>query len=300
MAKVKHILLVFNPLARSGRAAKDLPAIRQAFEQKQVTMEILKSANPGEIRQCLARFDFSAFDAVVAAGGDGTLFEVVNGLMLQAVEQRPPLGVIPIGTGNAFARDIGLSGGDWKTAVEKICGGQFRRIDLGQLSWAGGQYYFLNVVGFGLVVDAARTAGSLKGVGRLAYTLGALWQMLKLRSFRLKLQCDEVVLEQETLLVEISNSRYTGTSFLMAPAAKLDDGLLDLTLVRKVSRLRLLRLFPTIYSGKHVEHEEVSVLQGSYFQISSPASYVLLADGEFSGQTPAEIRSVPAAIRIFY
>jgi diacylglycerol kinase (ATP) len=263
-------------------------------------MEILESANPGEIRQCLARTDFSTFDAVVAAGGDGTLFEVVNGLMLQAPEQRPPLGVIPVGTGNAFARDIGLSGGDWKTAIEKICAGHCRRIDLGQLSWGGGQYYFLNIVGFGFVVDAALMAGRLKGLGRLAYTLGALSHLVKLRSFSLQLESDGVAIEQECLLVEISNSRYTGTSFLMAPGAKLDDGLLDLTLVRKVSRLRLLRLFTTIYSGKHVDHEEVSVIRGSCFQINGPASSILLADGEFIGQTPAEIRCVPAAIRIFY
>lgn len=95
-----------------------------------------------------------------------------------------------------------------------------------------------------------------------------------------------------------SNFRYAGTSFLMAPAARLDDSRVDLTLVRLLPRIRLLRLFPSIYSGKHVEYPEVTVLQGKEINILQPADSPLMMDGEFVGTTPARIRCLPGELRM--
>lgn len=296
---LKNILLLTNPRAGGGRAQRLLPDVERRFRAQDIKLTTCSSTAPGSLRSVLAQRELAEVDAVVVAGGDGTLFEALNGLMAHRPEARPPLGVVPLGTGNAFARDLGLQPGDWQASLALIFRGACRPIDVGQVDCADGRLFFLNIAGIGFVVAGAVTASRLKAVGKSAYTLAALWQALKLQSSRLRIEIDGQLIEQDNLFAEISNSRFTGTSFLMAPAARLDDGLLDVTLVRKLSRLRLLSLFPTIYSGSHVNYPEVTVMQGRHIHIYEPVASPMLIDGEFIGVTPAEIRCLPAALRVF-
>jgi len=126
-----------------------------------------------------------------------------------------------------------------------------------------------------------------------------LWQAMRLRSHRLHIELDGEVLDEEALFVEVSNTRFTGTSFLMAPAAQFDDGLLDVTLVRRLPRYRLLRLFPTIYRGRHVEYPEVLTRRARELRILAPAGLILAPDGEFRGQTPATVACLHRELEIF-
>jgi diacylglycerol kinase (ATP) len=294
-----RVLLVFNPAACSGRAARTLPAIVQAFAARGVVAETLLTRHAGHATAHLAACSLQGFDGVVAAGGDGTLFEVVNGLYRREHPERIALGVIPLGTGNAFARDLGLEPGDWAGAVNIIAAARKKAVDVGRVATPSGQFHFLNIIGMGFVVDAGLTARKLKHLGRGAYTLATLWQVLKLKAYRLQLETDGKIIEQDNVFVAISNTRYTGTTFLIAPSARMDDGLLDVTLLRKLPRLRVLRLFPTIYSGRHVEFEEVSVIQARSIRILSPAGYPMAPDGEFRGETPAEITCLHRDLDLF-
>jgi diacylglycerol kinase (ATP) len=117
-----------------------------------------------------------------------------------------------------------------------------------------------------------------------------------MRSQRMRVVVDGRAREEELLMIEVSNSRYTGTNFLMAPSARLDDGLLDVTLVRALPRRRLLRLFPSIYDGSHVGVEEVTVLQGREIHLSAEHGLALVVDGELRGRTPVAIECLPAAL----
>lgn len=297
-----NLLLVFNSNALSGRAARLLPAIRAALQQF-ASVELLQTRGAGDARQRFAQTDLGPFDGVVAAGGDGTLFEVLNGLYARPAERRVPLGVLPVGTGNAFARDLGLLPGDWARGAEIIRSGRTRRFDVGRVEFdsagAAGGYHFLNIVGAGLPVDAMRTAERLKFLGRPAYSLAALWHGLLMQSHSLRVEADGELIEEDAIFVEISNTRYTGTSFLMAPAARFDDGLLDLTVVRRLTRRRLLRLFPTVYRGHHVGHPEVLTRQARIIRITAPVGLDLAPDGEFRGHTPATVRCLQRDLAIF-
>jgi diacylglycerol kinase (ATP) len=224
---------------------------------------------------------------------------VLNGLYEHPAGRRVPLGLVPVGTGNAFARDLGLLPGDWEKGVGIIRAGRQRRVDVGRVTHEGGVYHFLNIVGAGLPVDAMRTAERLKLLGKSAYSLAALWRALRLQTYPMRLEIDGDLLEQQALFVEISNSRYTGTSFLMAPAAEFDDGLLDVTLLRRLSRRRLLRLFPTIYRGRHVEHAEVLTRRARCVRLLAPAGLLLAPDGEFRGSTPATVECLPRDLSLF-
>lgn len=291
--------MVFNPHASFGRAARLLPALRAALRPF-ATVEVLETRGAGDAVKWAARADLSAFDGVLAAGGDGTLFEVLNGLYAHPPQRRVPLGLVPVGTGNAFARDLGLMPGDWARGVGIIRSGTVRRVDVGRVSFGeDSSYHFLNIVGAGLPVDAMRTAGHLKWIGRSAYSLAALWRAVLLRTYPLVVEIDGDRIEQEAVFVEVSNTRYTGTSFLMAPSARYDDGLLDVTLVRRLPRRRLLRLFPSIYSGRHVEYPEVLTRQARRVRLLAPRELQLAPDGEFRGQLPATIECLPGDLSIF-
>lgn len=292
------LLLIFNPHASAGRARKLLPDILAALEASN-DVDLLLTDGPGAASKLVAGTALGGYDGVVAAGGDGTLFEVLNGLYAHPVEQRLPLGLVPVGTGNAFARDLGLQPGEWEKGTAIICAGRTRRVDVGRVETQQKLFYFLNIVGAGLPVDAMQTALKLKMFGQSAYSLATLWRALQLRSYPLRLILDGEELHLESMFVEVSNTRYTGTSFLIAPAAQLDDGLLDVTLVGRLSRSRLLRLFPSIYSGKHVDYPEVITRKVREIRIEAPPEMVLAPDGEFCGRTPALIRCLPGDLKIF-
>ena len=293
-----RLLLVFNPHAGAGRAARLLPGVRSALEGF-AALDVLKTGGAGDATRLVAAADLSSYDGLIATGGDGTLFEVLNGLYTHDKAQRIPLGLVPVGTGNAFARDLGLLPGDWEKAVGLIRAGRLRPVDVGRVKTPSETYYFLNIVGAGLPVDAMTLAAKLKFLGNSAYTLAALWRAIKLKSYPLTIEIEGNIIRQDSMFLEISNTRYTGTSFLMAPDAVLDDGLLDVTLLGKLSRLRLLRLFPTIYKGHHVRYEEIQTCRAQEIRITAPEGLVLAPDGELRGCTPATITCLLRDLQIF-
>lgn len=294
------LLIILNPNAGHGRSAKKLTDIKALLNKKGITATIKTSTHPGHGTKLASNSDLERYDGLVAAGGDGTLFEVLNGLYQHPKEKRIPLGLLPIGTGNAFARDLGLAPFDLPQAIEKLSRAQTRSIDVGKVETSSASYYFLNILSLGFAVDASQTAQNFKFLGNTAYTLGTLWQTLKLRSYPLVLNIDDKTIEQDNIFLTISNSRYTGTHFLIAPDASCEDGLFDLTLLRKLPRHRLLKLFPTIYDGKHVMHKEIETYQASDIHIQSPAGMLLGPDGEFLGRTPAKITCLHQDLEFFY
>jgi diacylglycerol kinase (ATP) len=294
-----NLLIIFNPNAAHGRSARKLAAIKAKFKSLGIQTIFKPTTHPGHGTELVADTDLSGFDGLVAAGGDGTIFEVLNGLYRHPKPARIPLGLLPIGTGNAFARDLGLNPGAWSDAIDMLHRGRTRQVDVGHVKSADRSYYFLNIVGMGFTVDAGMSAQKLKFLGNTAYTLATLWQVLKLKSYPLVLELDGREIRNDNVFITISNTRYTGTHFLIAPDASIDDGLFDVTILESLPRLRLLKLFPTIYEGRHVEYQEVSTCKASRINIHSPKAMLLGPDGELTGRSPAEITCLRQDLTIF-
>ena len=295
---VLKLLLIFNPHAATGRAARLLPRIRERLARFS-ELTILTTEYAGHARELVAGSQLEGFDGLVAAGGDGTLFEVLNGLYQHEKEIRLPMGLVPVGTGNAFARDLGLMPGDWKKGIDIIRAGRHRLLDVGRAETRTEVFHFLNIIGLGFPVDAMKTSEKLKVLGKSAYTAAVIKEILQLKSYRLNVEIDGNNIEEKNVFVEISNTRYTGTSFLIAPHARLDDGLLDVTLLRELPRMRLLRLFPSIYSGRHVDYAEVSTCKASTIKIILPENCLLAPDGELYGETPVTVTCLRQDLEFF-
>ena len=148
-----RLLLVFNPHAGAGRAARLLPGVRSALEGF-AALDVLRTGGAGDATRLVAAADLSSYDGLIATGGDGTLFEVLNGLYTHDKAQRIPLGLVPVGTGNAFARDLGLLPGDWEKAVGLIRAAHLRQVDVGRVKTPAETYCVLNIVGAGRPCDA--------------------------------------------------------------------------------------------------------------------------------------------------
>ncbi len=293
------VLLVYNAHAAHNRAKKILPEVEACFVDNGLQFDLRLTDYPEHAVDIVGKADFSRYDGVVAAGGDGTLFEVINGYYRNPEPGKIPLGVLPIGTGNAFARDFELDVSRWENAVEIIRLGKPRRVDVGKYHTHGQDYYFLNILGLGFVADVGKTAHKLKFFGNVAYTLGVFYQMVFLKAYRVKIDADGRTIEGENIFVEISNTRYT-SNFLMAPGAKIDDGLLDVTLLGKASRRRLIQCFPKIFTGEHIHMDEVEHFKAKSISVETSVPKVLTPDGELVGITPVKVECLRQAVPVFW
>lgn len=294
------ILLIHNPQAGGGRGRKSLSGIEDRLRAGGCDPDILLTRHPGHGIDLAREADLSRYAGVVASGGDGTAFEVVTGYFRNPCIGKPPLGLIPCGTGNAFVRDMGIMGPDWEKAVDIILGGRLKAVDVSRFTTQGEIYHSLNILGVGFVSDVSETAARLKFIGNNAYLIGTFYHLVSLRFHPLKITFDGRTESIDALFATVSNSRYTGTTFLMAPLAKLDDGLLDLVAVTRISRLRILRLFKTIFTGEHIREPEVIYHQAKKVLIETSRPRVLNVDGEVMGRTPVEIECLPGALQVFW
>ena len=216
-----RILIALNPAAGGKTALKKHDQIKKTATKLGLEPEFIISTHKGYIAQAIEQTALNNYDAIVAAGGDGTLFELVNGWMRNSSLNKPPVGILPIGTGNSFALDINLATNDIKTALEIIASNKVQRVDLGKYTTPEGSGYFANILGIGFVTDVIKTAQYIKALGNITYIVGVLHRMLLLKSHKLRITVNGETFEQDNLLVEVSNTKYTGKDFLMAPTPAL-------------------------------------------------------------------------------
>ena len=294
------ILVIYNPQAGGGRARKLLPLITNGLETTGIDADILLTESSGHGIELAANADLSKYDALVASGGDGTLFEMLNGYFQNKGKKKPPIGLIPNGTGNAFMKDLGLVKSDWQKAIDIIKKNQPKALDIGRFECEGISRYFINIVGMGFVSSVAQAAESFKWMGNTAYTFATLIKMINLKAQKLEMEVDGELLHREGVFVEVANSRCTGTSFVMAPKAKLDDGLLDVVLLNKISRIKLLRVFTSIYDGTHINYPEVEYFQAKKIKVIEQHPEALIPDGEILGRSPVEFECLAGAVQFLW
>ncbi len=292
------ILLIYNPFSAHGRARRLLPQIQKIFIEKGIDLDVKLTKYPTNATEIAREIDFSQYDGIAAGGGDGTLFEVINGYFRNKGAGSIPLGVLPVGTGNAFAKDLKLDNTKWIEAIDIMAANKTRKVDVGLFKTAKNEYYFINILGLGFVSDVTKTALSLKVFGNVSYLLGVLYQTIFLKNHKLRIEIDGKILERENIFVEISNTRYT-SNFLMAPDAQFDDGLLDITLLGKLSRIKLLQSLPKVFTGEHVHLDEVETFKAKEMTVETDVPKILTPDGEVMEQTPMEVKCLHHAIDVF-
>jgi diacylglycerol kinase (ATP) len=265
----------------------------------------------------LAAHAVGRYEKVIAAGGDGTVHEVVNGLMRGAAEAPDvAFGVLPLGSGDDFAKmlppgvPVGAKAPGWEESVRRVARGRMQRFDVGRLSGKGlrdglgdGPHYFANGmdVGFGAVgaLNAARIRWPLTGMA--TYLAALAKTMIDYPTLTLRLQLDGgEPFEQASTMTAVMNGRCFGSGFWVCPEASPDDGVLDLMVTERVSRLQILRLVPKIMRGAHGGDPALKLLRARRVVIESREPLVVEADGElpFEAARRVEVEVLPRRLAV--
>ena len=245
------------------------------------------------LRDRAGRVRRSDYDVLVASGGDGTLHEVVNGLVRSSKDARPKLAVCPMGRGNDFAAEIGIA--DESDTFDAVVSGESRLLDLGR----SGNGVFLSIAGTGFDARAARRAQETPFLsGSALYTYAVLRTLLDFRPLEARVRHDGGTYEGLITFAAVGNARRYGGGMRIAPEADLEDGLLDLCLVRDISRLTLLRMFPTVFSGSHLAHPSVLYRKTRFVEIETTEPAEVFADGEYLQRTPLRLDVLPRELEV--
>lgn len=277
--KIKFIV---NPAAGKGKAAKVIDNIKNKLQQSKHSFSIEKTSSAKDAIYMAKKAVAEKYDIVVAVGGDGTIYEVVNGIAGSSIH----LGIIPAGTGNDFARTVGIPE-NVDDALEIILKNNITRIDMGCVNGN----YFMNFVSVGFDVQVMKEMEVVKKYvsGTWAYIVSVFKALLNYKGTKVHLLLDNQLIEKEVLLVTAANGKYFGGGMMIAPDADLRDGYFDVCVVNKLSKLRLIRLFPTIFKGTHIREPEVDYYKAKQVEILSDNSFVN-CDGEIIGTTPITVK----------
>ena len=280
---MKRMKVVLNPIAGRGRGARVESELQSALQEEGIEFDLERTARPGHAVELARQAVGDGFEIVVAAGGDGTMHEVVNGLMAASGGgDTGTLGIIPIGSGSDFAHTVGVPP-NLRAACHRLAHGQVQVVDVGQITMPGQAVrYFDNTLGIGfdgVVTVEARKVKWLRGMALyLPVVLKTVFLSLKVP--RATIEYDGQTLTLPALMICVANGPREGGGFLVAPQAQPDDGLFDLCIAREVSRLAQLALIPHFIQGTHVNKEPVTMARAKRVTISSPDDLVAHVDGE--------------------
>jgi diacylglycerol kinase (ATP) len=294
--EIARVTVLTNPLSGHGNAPHAAERAIAQFQRRGVDVCEIVGVEPGHACRLVDEALADGTDALVVAGGDGVI-----SLALQALARNDiPLGIVPAGTGNDHAREFGLPTGDPEAAADIVADGWTETIDLGRIDSRGGAHKWFGTVmaaGFDSLVSD-RTNRMRWPHGRMRYNVAMVAELSKLRLLPFRLTFDdgpEVV--TELTLAAFGNTRSYGGGMLSCPHADHADGQLDVTMVHSASRTRLIRLFPTVFRGTHVDLDEVTTARARSIYVDSPGINAY-ADGDFACPLPVMVSAVPRALQI--
>jgi diacylglycerol kinase (ATP) len=298
----KKTLLILNPAAGKGKGKKNFDAVLSALSEKFKNLEVKTSEYPGHIVEISKNAVKDGCQRIISIGGDGTPFEVINGLYAEGKPgQEIELGMIPAGTGNSFIRDFDeASPGKW---VKHVLNGKSRKVDMVEFTYfkQGKEIknYFINILGVGLIADILKlTNEKLKFLGALGYSMAVLIRLFKGMNNRMKVTIDNQNFELKNSALVISNSKYTGGEMKIAPMADTNDGKVDMIVFNEVNRTEIINIFANVFKGKHVNHPKVRIFNGAEMEIDAEPQQLLMADGELLGETPMKLKVLPGELKI--
>jgi diacylglycerol kinase (ATP) len=290
-------LVIVNPVAGGGRAQRIVPWLRERLASPGAG-RLVVTRRAGEAEELAAAARASGHDRAVAVGGDGTVQEVVNGLL---TDDAPiELGVIPVGTGNDLARSLGLPGrreAAWAIAM----GEPTRAVDVGRgRNGAGTERWFASAGGIGFDAQVAAAMATRRGwqASRAGYLLTTLGELRRFDNRHVEVTIDGERFERDVLFIAFANGEYYGGGMHICPGAQPDDGRLDVCVVGDISRLTALRQLPNLYRGTHLRHPAVTMYAGAELQIEGDAGTRIHLDGEPFGALPLEITLRAGALRV--
>jgi diacylglycerol kinase (ATP) len=291
---------IINPAAGGGRCGKLAPDAIDRVQRDGVGVQVIRTSRPGEATEMARQAYADGYRKFLAIGGDGTAFEIINGLFPEALTGgRPTLAFLPLGTGNSFLRDFTTRGVEH--TIEALRNGARRPCDVIRLRHSDGEIYFLNLLSLGFPADVgALTNRRFKRWGELGYILGVLAQLVRLRHSAFAHRLDAAIDwdRRQCLFLTFSNSKFTGGKMMIAPRADATDGKIEYVRWSPIGRLRLLWLFPRLFSGTHIDHRLASRATAERVELDLKSPVNAMIDGEILALQCRSIEILPGALDV--
>lgn len=288
---MKHLHFVVNPAAAGSTCIRRFSALQPMLERRGINYSVVYSEYPGHVTELVQQAITADVDCVVAVGGDGTAREVAEALVHTGI----PMGILPIGTGNDLIRALKIPA-NLDDAVELLISGTPRPVDAATAN----DRVYLNVAGFGFDVKVLeRTKHYKKKLqGLFPYILGLLHALIHLRSWNIQVTTDGETYSQQALVVAVGNGTHIGGGMMVTPLAVVDDGLLDVCIIKSVGRMQLLRALRRFIGGKHLEMEITRYFKVTELTVKCGSQAQLQLDGEIMLSTPVTFCVLPHALEI--
>jgi len=289
----RKVKIILNPMADMGnawRVARDLRSV--TVERGGVDWS--GTVYPGHAIELARQAGEEGYDMVIAMGGDGTVHEVVNGLMQVPENKRPILGVVPVGSGNDFAHGIGASKNS-NEALTRALNGEASTVDLGLMTDENSRKeYFDNTLGIGFGAIVTIRSHKLPILRGFLMYLTAVLQTILIdhNPIRMQIETDGKKWEQSVIYLVLCNGPREGGGFLIAPDAKIDDGIFHFALIQNVSRLMMFRIVPEVMKGTHGRFKQVTMDTCKKFTLTADRPLYIHADGEIFSGLGSDLRKV--------
>ena len=290
---------IVNPAAGGGRCGKLAGPALDRLRTAGVSIEAHETRGPGDGIQ-LARDAYRAgFRRFLAVGGDGTSYEIVNGLFPEALDgERPQLAFLPLGTGNSFLRDFSTRGAGH---AEALLAGRSRDCDVLRMAHKGGVLYYINLLSVGFAADVAFLRHErFQRYGELGYLLALFTCLARLdrRPFPLRVDSQAEYDRRSCLFLTFNNSRFTGGKMMIAPDADPSDGLIEYVRWGPIGRLGLIANLHTLYTGTHVKHPLASRQAARQIEFQLEAPVHVMVDGEVLKLECQKLEVLPRALEV--
>ena len=293
-------LAIVNPAAGGGRSARLLPSALKRLAQAGIEVKVATTRSPGEATEIARNAYARGMRHFIAVGGDGTSYELVNGLFPQAIgKELPTLGFLPLGTGNSFLRDFSNRGVEH--AIESLIAGKSRPCDVMRMRHRSGEIYYINLLSMGFSADVATLrARRFSRWGELGYFASIFLTLARFnrRPFPLRVEEQENFDNRPCLFVTFNNSKFTGGTMMIAPKAEVDDGRVEYVRWGPIGRIGLIRNLPGLYDGTHIQHPlaECKAVRRVEFKLDAPADVMI--DGEVLSLQCEELDILPRALNV--
>jgi diacylglycerol kinase (ATP) len=282
--------IIANPAAGRGKSATIVQQLEGMLRERKVKFDISLTKAPGDATDLARAAATEGWPVIISVGGDGTICEVVNGL----VDTDSALGIISCGTGNDIARNLGVPTNVGQ-AIDTLLTGERRKIDVGIEK----DQVFVDIAGIGFPCDVSRRANAMQKVkGPLAFFAATYKALSALKAIPVRIELDHDTMETNVISVTISNMKYAGGGMVFAPDAIVDDGLFDISIVGEMGKVSFALTFPQMYRDSGVKHPALSRHRSSVVRIFTEQPLEKMFDGNIKGRTPFEARILSKAVEI--
>jgi len=290
-ARFNKVCIILNPTAWRAKITRYNHIIKNFFEKYKIEYKYKITTAPGEATQFAKDAVKEKYELVIAAGGDGTINEVVNGI----INTKTVLGILPLGTINILAMELGIPL-NLSKSLNLILTGKTKTIDIGKVN----DRYFVLMAGFGMDSYAIYRANLKlkKYIGAFAYVISGIYSVFKYRPYKINVNIDDHRIDDTGYFVIVENFPSYGGKFKIAPYADVNDGLLDVCVFKKTGLLPTFRYFLGITLKKHIHYPDVRYYQCKKVELSSEHNVLVHTDGDLIGSLPAKIVALPKKLKV--